>query len=69
MKARIIERTFPDGKIKYYIQKKCLWWWYEIFTWDAEYDMHFTISFDTLEKAQKNLCYYNVTKCIDKIIY
>ena len=68
MKARIIERTFPDGTIRYFIQKKCLWWWYEAFEWDAEYDMCFAISFKALEEARQHLCQYDGTKIIDKVI-
>jgi len=67
-KARIIERTFPDGTVKYYIQKKCLWWWYEVFKWNAEFDMHFIISFKTLEEARQNLCYFDGTQCIDTVV-
>ena len=67
-KARIIERTFPDGTVEYYIQKKCLWW-YDVCEWDARFDTSFAISFDTLEDARQNLCYYDGTKIIDKVIY
>ena len=67
-KVRIIERTFPDGTIKYYIQKKCLWWWYEVCEWHARLDTSFAISFDALEEARQHLCYYDGTKTIDKVI-
>ncbi len=53
-KYRIKKETHGDTT-KYYPQEKFLWWWwYNVFA----FDVYFDGGYDTLEKAQKNLCIY-----------
>ena len=68
MKARIIERTQPDGTVEYVIQQKHLlfrWWWVDAWcncgTWTRD-------TFSTLEEAQANLCWFDGTKCKEKVV-
>jgi len=70
MKARIIKRTFVDGRVIYVIQQKhslFRWWWVDawINSWDGAYCED---SFSTLEEAEKNLCYFDGTKCKEEVI-
>lgn len=67
-KVRIIERTMPDGTKKYVIQQKhflFFWWWVD--AW-INRDVSTIDTFSTPEEAQKNLCYFDGTKCIEKVI-
>jgi len=70
MKARIIKRTNVDGAVSYVIQQKhCLfrWWWVDAWINDpcgAACEDHF----DTLEEAQKNLCYYDGSKVKEEVV-
>ena len=59
MKARIVERKLPNGKVKYVIQQKHFlfrWWWVDARTnsWSGPAGD----SFDTLAEAQRNLCHF-----------
>lgn len=69
-KVRIIERTLPSGRINYVIQQKHFlfrWWWVD--AWINSMDGAWcTDSFNTLEDAEKNLCYFDGTKVIEKIV-
>ena len=68
MKARIIKRTFPDGRISFVIQQKHFlfrWWWVD--AW-VNAGVECEDSFDTLEEAKKNLCYYDGTKTKEELI-
>lgn len=71
MKVRIIERTDVDGSVKYIIQQKhslFKWWWVDAWTnsfcgaWCKD-------DFDSLEEAKRNLCYFDGSKCIEKIVW
>ena len=63
MKARIVERTAPDGHKEYVIQKRywlflanSSWWW-----WRKE-------SYSTLEEAQRHLCWFDGTPYTDRVM-
>jgi hypothetical protein len=67
-KFRIIERTFPNGRVEYTIQQRhflFFWWWVD--AW-INNDVSTIDSFSSLEEAQKNLCYFDGTKYVEKII-
>lgn len=69
MKTRIVKRTMPDGRIEYVIQQKhflFFWWWVD--SWMNK-GVECNDSFETLEMAQKNLCYFNGTKVIDLVVH
>jgi hypothetical protein len=65
-KARIIERTQPDGCIKYVIQQKHFifrWLWVDVhINWEYCQD-----SFGLFEEAKGHLPYFDGTKNKDKI--
>lgn len=68
-KARIVKRIFPDGKIKYIIQQRYFiffGWWVDVW---INHDTSTTNSFSTLKEAQKHLCYFDGTKCVDIEVY
>lgn len=70
MKARIIERTNPDGKIEYVIQQKHFlfrWWWVDAWV-NSMAGAACLDSFHTYEEAKKNLCWFDGTQSRDKII-
>lgn len=58
---RIVERTRPDGKIRYVIQRKNLLFWDDCHSYS-------TAEFVTLKEAQHNLCWYDGTKNKDRAI-
>jgi hypothetical protein len=69
-KCRIIERIRLDGRIVYTIQQKhyiFFWEWVDgwLNSWDGA---ACTDTFNTLEEAQKNLCYFDGSKCKEKVI-
>ena len=64
--VRIIKRTAPDGGVKYYIQRKTLWFWSDVCKSIGEIAL--TLSFDTLDKARANLCWYDGTRYKDEIV-
>jgi hypothetical protein len=41
------------------------WWWVD--AW-VNNDVSTTDSFSTLEEAQKNLCYFDGTKCREEVV-
>lgn len=67
-KARIVQRTYPDGSIVYVIQQRhwlLRWWWVPASANDWNiYDTKDT--FSTFEEAEKNLCEFDGAKIIDK---
>lgn len=67
-KVRIIERTMPDGRVEFTIQERhflFFWWWVD--AW-MNHDVSTTDSFPTLAEAQKNLCYFDGTKCREVVV-
>ena len=69
MKARIIERTHVDGTKKFVIQQPhFLFWWWWVDAWINDGSAWCTDSFDTLAEAQKNLCYFDDTRQVEKVI-
>jgi len=69
MKVRIIERTLPNGKIKYVIQQKHFLFRNWVDAWINSWNgADCQDSFSTLEEAKNNLCYFDGTKCIDKVV-
>jgi hypothetical protein len=67
-KVRIIERTFPNGRVEYTIQQRhFLFFWRWVDAW-VNNDVSTRDTFSSLEEAQKNLCYFDGTKCVEKII-
>lgn len=70
IKTRIIKRTYPDKYYNYVIQQKHFlfrWWWVDAWI-NSSSGAYCRDSFSTLEKAQKNLCYFNGTECIEEVI-
>jgi len=67
MKVRIVKRTHVDNKVTYVIQQKC---WYNFGWVDAWLNtgVYCIDSFDTLEKAEKNLCYFDDSKFVDVVV-
>lgn len=57
MKARIVERTRQNGTIRYVIQQKFLFWWF-----DGHDD------YESLAEAKKKFCFYDGTKIKDRIV-
>jgi len=69
-KTRIIKRTLIDGDVRYIIQKKHFifrWWWEDAGKHSLIYPPYRS-SFETLEDAEKNLCYFDGTKAIDEVV-
>ena len=69
-KVRIIKRTNPDGRIQYVIQQKhdlFRWWWVDAWI-NSMCGAYCTDYFDTLEKAKKNLCYFNGSKAKEEVV-
>lgn len=70
MKSRIIERTNVDGTKTYVIQQKhFLFKWIWVDAWiNSICGAACTDSFPTLKEAQKNICYFDGSKTIDRVI-
>lgn len=70
MKTKIIERTLPDGKIKYVIQQKhWLFRWIWSDGWlNSSSGASCKDSFSTLQEAKDNLCWFDGTKVKDQVI-
>lgn len=70
IKARIVERIFPDGSKKYVIQQKhFLFRWIWVDAWvNSLSGANCQDSFSTLEQAQNNLCWFNGTPYINYVI-
>jgi len=70
MKARIVERTAPDGRKEYVIQQRhrwFRWWWVDawINSWAGAACRD---SFPTLEEAQRNLCWFDGTPYMERVM-
>ena len=69
MKTRIVERTHVDGRITYVIQQPhFLFRWQWVDAWQNSMGAACVDSFSTLEEAEKNLCYFDNSKTVDKVI-
>lgn len=69
-KCRIIERTNVDGRISYVIQQRHFlfrWWWVDAWI-NSDDGAACKDSFSTLEEAQKNLCYFDGCKCVERVV-
>ncbi len=69
-KTRIIERTGPDGYKTYVIQQKHFlfrWMWVDAWTnsWSGA---NCQDSFSSLQSAEENLCYFDGTPTIEKVV-
>ena len=67
-KVRIVKRIHSDKSIEYVIQQKhflFFWWWVDAWMND---DVSTEDSFDTLEEAENNLCYFNGSKMVEEVI-
>ncbi len=67
-KVRIVKRIHFDKSIEYVIQQKhflFFWWWVDAWIND---DVSTEDSFDTLEEAENNLCYFNGSKMVEEVI-
>jgi hypothetical protein len=67
-KVRIIEKTNVDGTIKYVIQQRHFlfrWWWVD--AW-VNHDVATNDTFSSLEEAKNNLCYFDGSKPICKVV-
>ena len=64
MKARIVKKTFPDGRVCYTIQQKhFLFKWIWVDAWiNSSFGAGCQDSFPTLEQARKHLCYFDGAK-------
>jgi hypothetical protein len=70
MKARIVERTAPDGRKEYVIQQRhwlARWWWCDAWI-NSSMGAACRDSFPTLEEAQSNLCFFDGTPCTERVI-
>ena len=70
MKARIVKRISPGGRVQYIIQQKHFlfkWWWVDAWI-NSMSGAWCTDDFDTLEEAQTNLCYFDGTPSINKVV-
>jgi len=70
MKTRIVKRKYVDGRVSYVIQQKHFlfrWWWVDAWV-NSMADAACTDSFDSLEKAKKNLCYFVHPNNIDEVV-
>lgn len=70
MKTRIVERTSVDGTKSYVIQQKHFlfrWWWVDAWI-NSISGASCNDTFNTLEEVKQNLCYFDGTKAIDKVV-
>ena len=68
MKARIIQRTMPDGRAEFIIQQRhfiFFWWWVDAWVNGHVSDRD---TFSTLAEAEKNLCWFDGTRTKEKVI-
>lgn len=73
MKTRIIERTIPypgGSRVEYVIQQKhFLFRWVWVDAWiNSDLGAMCQDSFPTLEEARQNLCLFDGTPVIDKVL-
>ena len=69
-KARIIERTGPDGTVSYVIQQRHFlfrWWWVDAWI-NSMLGAACKDSFTTLEEAKANLCFFDGTPTKELIL-
>lgn len=69
MKARIVKRTGPGGRVEYVIQQRHLlfrWWWVDAWV-NSSCGAYCTDAFDTLEEAKGNLCWFDGTPWKDEV--
>lgn len=70
MKTRIVKRTGVDGSIRYVIQQKhhiFRWQWVDAWV-NSMLGAACTDSFDTLQEARDNLCYFDGTQEKDEVV-
>ncbi len=70
MKTRIVKRTGVSGRISYVIQQKHFlfrWWWVDAWV-NSMAGAACQDTFDSLEEAKKNLCYFDNSKSIDEVV-
>ena len=70
MKARIVERTAPNGEKTWVIQQKHFlfrWWWVDAWM-NSSCGASCNSTFYSLEEAEKNLCFFDGTKTVDKVV-
>ena len=71
MKAsRIVERTASDGHKSFVIQQRHFlfrWWWVDAWI-NSSVGAYCQDYFGSLEEAKKNLCYFDGTPSIDRVI-
>ena len=70
-KARIIKRTGPDGRVQYIIQQRhslFRWWWVDAWV-ESLCGAACQDSFNTLDNAKKNLCYFDGTKSKEEVVF
>lgn len=69
-KARIVERTYPDGRTRWVIQTRH--WLFRSRWVDGWLDRCWlpgvTTSYSTLESARANLCWYDGTQTTERVI-
>lgn len=70
-RARIIERTAPDGRVEFVIQQPhFLFRWQWVDAWlNSSCGADCKDYFDSLEEAKKNLCYFDGTPCTEKVVH
>ena len=69
-KVRIIERILPDKRVLYVIQVRhslFRWWWVDAWL-ESDCGASCKDSFSTLEEAKANLCYFDGTKCKERVV-
>ena len=68
--VRIVERTGPSGRKMFIIQQKHLlfrWWWVDAWVNSAS-GAYCIDSFSTMNEAKENLCWFDGTKNIDRVV-
>ena len=70
MKARIVERTSPDGRKEYVIQQRhFLFRWLWVDAWvNSFFGASCRDSWFTLEEAKENLCFFDGTSFKDRVV-
>ena len=70
MKARIIERTGPEGRKSYQIQQRHFlfrWWWVDAWV-NSSCGAACTDYFSTLSEAKRHLCYFDGTPIKERVV-
>jgi hypothetical protein len=70
MKARIIERTMPDGRVEFVIQQRhflFFWWWVDAWV-NSSCGAACQDSWSTLEEARSNFCRFDGTKLKERVV-